>query len=808
MARVLRRPDRASRAALLCLAVAVALPAASALARDRSPSHERSVPPAAGAASAGFVPNRGQLPTSTAFAAGGAGYSFAFERDRVRLSLAGDKKATQLALRFVGARAASLEGAGRQPATVSYFRGHDPSRWLTGLPTYSTVAYRNVWRGIDVLFTLRSGKLKYEFVVRPGARVADIRLAYDGARLSLDERGNLRIATAGGVLNDERPTTYQRIDGERVAVASRYVLTPGSYGFTVGSYDRRSPLIVDPGLAYSTFLGGSSFDGGLGIAVDANGSAYVTGRTSSIDFPGPGTNVGSGDVFVAKLTPDGSGLVYTAFLGGGGLDEGRGIAVDSAGNAYVAGFTRSPDFPAASAADPTYNGALDGFFAKLDPSGSRLLVSTYLGGARDDRALAVEVDAGGNAHVTGETSSDDFPVTPGAFDTKQDGDFDVFVTKIQPAGPLAYSTFLGGPQLDHGLAITVGPNGNAYVTGKGGVDFPTTNGAYDRSPNGDLDAFVAQLTSDGSDLVYSTYLGGEGWDEGLGIGVDGNGDAYVTGNGQSPDFPTTAGAWDSQLSGSVDGFVTKLSSDASGLVYSTFLGGSDWDEPDGLAVDDSGRVYVTGHLASSDFPTTDGAFDPTYNGVVEGFVTVVDPSGGDLAYSSYLGGSDWDAGFALAIDTSGAAYITGYTESADFPTSAQPFDGTENGDVDAYVTKLEPFASPPPPPPPPPPPSPNFSLVASPAIERVVAGESATYTVTIVPIQGFADEVVLDVAGLPDGATASFTPNPATAESTLTVETTQDTPPNLYTLTITGTSDSIASATTVLLNLHCCPDPD
>jgi hypothetical protein len=383
-------------------------------------------------------------------------------------------------------------------------------------------------------------------------------------------------------------------------------------------------------LVYSTYLGGSGTDQGIDIAVDAAGSAYVTGTTDSTNFP---TTAGafqaalagtSTDAFVTKLSPAGAALVYSTYLGGSGSDQGVGIAVDAGGSAYVTGLTGSANFPTASPIQAALVGSSDAFVTKLNPTGSAPLVySTYLGGSGAEQGNRIAVDAAGSAYVTGTTDSLNFPTTAGAFQTASGGLDDAFVTKLTPAGSaLAYSTYLGGSGTEQSFGIAVDSAGSAYVTGTtDSPNFPTTAGAFDVTANGGFDAFVTKLTPAGSALVYSTYLGGSGsgGDSGIGIAVDSAGNAYVTGETTSDDFPT-ASPVQAARGGGLDAFVTKLNPAGSALVYSTFLGGSNLDTGQGIAVDSGGNAYVAGFTSSPNFPTTTGAFDQTANGGDDTFV--------------------------------------------------------------------------------------------------------------------------------------------------------------------------------------------
>src|SRR3989442_855068 len=580
-----------------------------------------------------FVENRGQACARVRYYAKGPRYAFYLTRDEVIVSFmnAPASGGVALALQFRGANASlALEGEERAAGEVNYFRGNDAAAWRTGIPRYVQVAYRELWPGVDLRLREQTGTLKYEFRVRAGARPADIRLAYTVASgLSIDGSGALLIETGMGTLRDSPPVSHQMIDGVRVPVDSRYALVKGTaddaeYGFDVGdSYRPDHELIIDPGVEYSTFLGGSSHELGNGIKVDAAGNAYVVGTTQSPDFrttagafrtTGAPGNVS--DVFVSKLNATGTALVYSTFIGGDHLDDGMAIAVDGSGNAYVAGETGSTNFPTtAGAFDRTINGAFDTFVTKLNATGSALVYSTYLGGSAVEFPSRIAVDTSGNAFVVGSTSSTNFPTTAGAFDTTANGAFDVFVTKLNAAGSaLVYSTYLGGQNFDSAGGLAIDAAGNAYVAGgAGSVDFPTTPGAFDTLPDGS-DAFITKLNPAGSALVYSTVLGGTSSDGANAIVLDAAGNAWVTGGTSSTDFPVTVLAFDLSFNGVGDAFVSELNADGATLLYSTELGGRESEAGDDIARDSAGDIYVTGHTYSLDFPTTAGAFDTVFNG--------------------------------------------------------------------------------------------------------------------------------------------------------------------------------------------------
>ncbi len=620
-----------------------------------------------------------------------------------------------LHMQIVGANPDALPvGVDRQPGIVNYFIGNDPSQWHANIPTFGRVEYENVYPGIDLAYyggQSRDGDgagLEYDFIVSPGADPNAITLNFAGADgVEINPHGDLVLHTAAGDMVQQKPFTYQEVGGMRMEVASRYVVDGTSLRFEVGAYDRTQPLVIDPlVMGYSTFLGGAlppfdAADSGIGIAVDATGSAHITGLTRSTNFPttpnGFDTSYNGDfyDAYVAKLDANGSTLLYATYLGGSLTDIGRQIGLDADGNSYVTGFTGSGDFPTTPGAfDLTANGNGDAFAAKLNATGSALTYATYLGGSQYDYGFAIALDSVGDAYVTGDTHSTNFPTTPGAFDTTQNGAsaYDSFAVKLSPSGSeLLYSTYFGGSEYDYGRSIVVDASSNAYLTGyTRSYNFPSTPGAFQESYNGgpDGDAYVAKLSAGGDVLIYATYLGGFLSDEGHSIAVDLVGNAYVTGETDSSDFPTTPGAFDT-TNNSEDPFVVKLSANGTVVAYATFLGGSSSDYGTKLIVDSTGNAYVTGYTRSSDFPVTPGAFDTTYNdGGEDAFLVKLDPSASALAYATYLGGNGNDSGYGIAVDGTGNAYVSGSTLSTNFPTTPGAFKRRNRGSSDAFVTKF------------------------------------------------------------------------------------------------------------------------
>jgi hypothetical protein len=676
-----------------------------------------------------FVENRGQTDAQVRYYAQGDRFGFFLTPSQIVMSLTrrqGTDATSQtpdrvaLALQFLGGhRLVEPQGAERAAGVVNDLHGSDPSQWRTEIPQYRDVVYRNLWSGIDLRLRDQSGVLTYEFVVRPGASPSAIQLAYRGADgLTVGDDGGLRVATPAGALLDSAPVSYQDLDGIRVPVTSSYVLggganPDGKFSFAVGDYRRNHELVIDPGVQYTTFLGGNSAETGAGIAVDAAGNVFVAGTTQSPDFPtttGAFDRTGAAqnfaDAFVSKLNAAGTALIYSTFVGGSNMEFGNRLAVDASGNAYVTGTTKSSNFPTtAGAFDRSQNippncprcatDVTDGFVFKLNAAGSALSYSTYLGGTDYEAPRGIAVDGSGNAYVTGEALSIDFPTTAGAFSRALRGEYDVFVTKLNPTGSaLVYSTFLGGTAVDNGGQVQVDSGGNAYLLGaSSSTDFPTTPGAFDTSANGAFDATLTKLNPAGSGLVYSTYIGSSDFDGASGLVVDGAGAAYLTG-GTSGAWPVTPGAYDT-TNDNGDAFVTKVNPAGSALEFSTFIGGSDFDSASDAVLDTAGNVWLTGGSSSTDFPVTAGAPDTTFNGGGgDAIIAELNSTGSALLFATYLGGSNSEGGGDIARDPTGDIYITGSTYSQDFPATVGAFDRIWNGDLqifwgDAFVTKLD-----------------------------------------------------------------------------------------------------------------------
>ena len=650
---------------------------------------------------------------------------------------------------------AQIEGLDQQSGHSNYLIGNDPSRWERNVPLYGRVKYHDVYPGIDAVYYGNQSRLETDYIVAPGADPSRISLHVSGGKkVSLNPQGDLVIASASGDLMLRRPNVYQEVGGTRREVAANYEQrSERSVGVAVGSYDSTKPLVVDPVVVYSTYLGGATaavppdnaLSSAAGVAVDSAGDAYVAGSTDTTDFPTtPGVYQGQNhghmfegnNAFIAKLNPTGTSLIYSTYLGGSVSDNAVGIGIDASGNAYVTGITTSTDFPIANgsaAIEPiappktiTIGSQTSGFFAELDPNGANLLYSTYLGGNGTDTPAGIAVllaapDGNPNAYIVGTTTSDNFPFTPNALQTTNKSATNagtgenVFVSQIDPMrsglSALIYSTYLGGSINDVGSAIAVDANSNVYITGfAGSSDFPTSTNAFQSSLSGRKNAFVARIDTVNSALVYSTFLGGALGDNGNCIAVDSNFNAYVGGQTHDSTFPVTTGAFETTfpgVSGIGTGFVARFdtaqSQASATLVWATFLGGrTSGDQPHAIALDSAGNAYLTGETWSDNFPVTPGAPYPTgAGGNQNGFVSVLNASGNKLTFSTYFGtGSSGNtlnsaAGLGLALDRASSpdVFIAGATTSRTFPITPGVVQTTLNGLQDAFVAELSPAAA-------------------------------------------------------------------------------------------------------------------
>jgi hypothetical protein len=579
---------------------------------------------------------------------------------------------------------------------VNYFTGKDRSDWRTGLRASKGVLYRGLYSNVDLKIYGVEKQIEYDFVVRPGGDVSDIRFAYrDAQKTEIDKNGNLRVkiksvdiskssktdssqeSTAISEFTHQKPNCYQVIDGKKIKIdASFRKIADNTYTFEVAPYNKAYDLVIDPlVMTYSTYLGGSANDRGDGIAVDHSGAAYITGSTQSTDFPSQSpyqaANAGAYDVFVTKIDPTGTALIYSTYLGGSEDDGGRSITVDSTGAAYITGKTESSNFPTHNPIYGTYNGGSygDAFIAKLSPTGADLVYSTYLGGTDSDYAADIAIDSEGAAYITGTTASSDFP-TLNAFQATHAGRYDVFVIKIDPSGMvLVYSTFLGGEYWEDGMGIAVDSQNEACVTGyTNSDDFPTLNPIVDYKYD---DIFITKLDSSGSALIFSSCLGDWDSDGGTAIAIDEDDAIYVTGYTTTADLP-----WGHPT----DAFVVKLPPSGGSIDYLYQWGSGSWYKVSGqgIAVDGEGAAYVV----ASDYP-----LDPYPGESADTFIAKINSNGDARVYKKYLVGSDEEWGYHIALDSERDVYVTGRTDSLDFSTQ-DPIQGSLAGGDDAFVSKL------------------------------------------------------------------------------------------------------------------------
>jgi beta-propeller repeat-containing protein len=658
---------------ILAITAVVAVGAALALAAVRAapvrsvPAHPVATPPASAAKDADvalplrFEPNVGQADDRVTFLSRGHGYTMLMTRTGAVLKLGRpaergtrppgrptSKPAEQavIGLTFEGANPDPVVvGRGRLESVSNYLLGNDPDRWFTGVPNYARVAYGDLYDGVSLeYYANRGGELEFDLTLAPGVDPDRIRLSYSGAdELRIDPSGALVLRAGGAQVRQAPPLVYQWVDGVKREVQGRYLLHgAGQVGFALATYDRSIPLVIDPVVTYSTYLGSSGDEFPIWSDIDRAGNVYVTGFTNSPDLPTtagafqPTFGGGDGDAFVAKLNRSGSGLVWSTYLGGDASDVGIGLDVDRHGNLVVTGETGSTGFPTTPGAfQPAFaGGPTDGFVTKLNAKGSRLLFSTFLGGEGGegfDAGFIAFFDRTGYVHIEGDTGSPDFPTTRGSF---------------QP-------TFGGGPN----------------------------------------DAWAAKLNKTGTALVYSTYLGGEGEEDVFDLTTDRSGSAYIPGQTSSTDFPVTPGAFQTTFQGGdLDGYLTKLNPTGTRAVYSTYLGGSDFDITGTVRVDRRGVAHVAGATGSTDFPVTSGAIQGTYGGgPADAFLVLLSRNGSRLRFGSYLGGSGEDAsvGAGSWLDGKGNWFIPGATDSTDFPVTPAAFQTANAGAFDGFLVKLD-----------------------------------------------------------------------------------------------------------------------
>ncbi|OGV97821.1 MAG: hypothetical protein A2W53_04615 [Nitrospinae bacterium RIFCSPHIGHO2_02_39_11] len=621
--------------------------------------------------------------------------------------------------KLIGGKVRKIKGEGEAATKVNYFIGDNPAKWKNNIPTYTAVNFGEVYRGIEVKLRAYGKKVEKLFYLKPRANLKDLKIGLNGAKaLRVNDTGELEIDTGYGVVKWTRPIAYQRQGArgkkqeargkrQREYVEVEYVVNPPQssivnrqssiiYGFKVGDYDKTRELIIDPLLA-STFVGGSDNDSASAIAIDSSGNVYIAGKTTSSNYPAYEYDISQNkneDVFVSKFSSDLKTLISSTFIGGSKNDSANAIAIDSSGNVYIAGKTTSSDYPATSGSyDSSFNDSGDStigdvFVSRLNGDLSSLLSSTFVGGGKEDYASSIAIDSSGNILITGGTNSSDYPLVSGSYDTSHNGSYDVFVSKLSSdLTSLLSSTFVGGSNNDEAKALTIDSLGNILITGStASSDYPITTGS---SHNGSYDVFVSKLSSDLTSLLSSTFVGGNDFDVASAI-IASSDSIYITGWTYSSNYPTTSGYYDTSHNGSYDVFISKLSSDLTSLLASTFIGGVNMDFANTITADSLGNIYIAGFTNSSDYPTTTGSYDPSHNGENDVFISKLNGALTNLLSSTFIGGSGSEIAYGMAIFSDNIyIYIAGETNSSNYPTTSGAYEELYTSSYDVFISKLD-----------------------------------------------------------------------------------------------------------------------
>ena len=641
-----------------------------------------------------FEANQGQTDDSVDFLARGQGYTLFLTPEAAILRVADSTTESEDVVRIVlrGASTyAPAAGVDQVESRTHYLTGNNRSAWRADVRSFERVRYDDVYPGIDVEYYGNGGELEYDFVVHPGASPQDIAIRFEGAeRVTLDD-GDLLVQVGQKTIRQLAPIAYQRSGDRMTAVTSNYALSDdGTVRFDLAAYDVNQPLIIDPVVQYSTYLGGGLADRGLAIAVDESGNAYVVGETRSLDFPlasSPQTDPETdADVFIAKLNATGTGLLFATYVGGSGRDRGNDVVIDASGSICITGETASTDFPVIDASQPDYGGGeADAFVTRISSDGSTIEFSTYIGGSGDDRAYGIDVDAGNEIFIAGESESEDLPMANAvqAFG----GQSDAFAAVVDgPTSTINFCTFLGGSAPDRGRDVVAWGDGEAYIVGwTSSADFPVENAIQDTYGGGEADGFVVRIDARQGSVDYATYVGGQAGDRIFGVATDAERRAYFIGESSSTDFPT-ANALQDEIVFGFDAVTGRLAADGSVFEYSTFLGGAGGDRGRAVEVDADGRVILAGGTSSPNFPTV-SAVQPNLNGVSDAFVVGMASDGAQLEFSSFYGGSKADPANGLAVDADNRIYLSGTTMSLDFPVQL-PLQNGLAGMGDAFVVRF------------------------------------------------------------------------------------------------------------------------
>ena len=717
-----------------------------------------------------FEPNLGQADPSVEYLSRGPGYSLFLRQTGALISIprppepSADQSAVNryslLQLEFVGGnRHNHLEGVTLQTNRSNYFLGERADGQLRDVPNFERVRYPSIYPGTDLIFHGDPSRLEFDLNLAPGADPEYIRFRLNGAdQLSIDSSGDLIARIASTEFRLHRPVAFQPGAGSDRPVRAEFVLAANQeVGFRIDGFDPTRSLTIDPVLSYASFLGGGSADTAYAIALDSQHNFYVSGETASTDFPISGgvqaSNGGTNDAFVLKIKSDGSGLVYSTFLGGSLVDASQALAVDSTGSAYVAGFTSSSNFPTVNALQTALAGGQDIFVTKLSPDGASLVFSTYLGGTGLDTIAAIALDASNNVVLAGTTKSQDFPVVNALQPTLTgtSGNSDAFVAKLKADGSaLIFSTYFGGTGVDGATGVAVSSTGNVWVSGgTGSADLPVVNALQPTFGGGGVtnispgDAFLAEFKGDGSALLFSTFWGGSGQEQATSLSLDSSDNVFLIGITSSPDFPTHA-ALQPQLasSGGFNTFITKFAADGSRAPFSTYFGGSGNDLAFGSATDTAGNIFISGSTSSTNLPVVNAIQSTNAGGSTDGFVSEVSADGSSLLFSTYLGGTSTDSFNRIAVDSSGV-YVVGTTQSSDFPTMGPPVN-TFGGTTDGVIVRLAGFT-----------PAPDLALSKT-HTGSFTAGSTGSYTLTVSNVGNGPTAAAITVTdSLPTGLTYS-----------------------------------------------------
>ncbi|HEX5397760.1 MAG TPA: SBBP repeat-containing protein, partial [Verrucomicrobiae bacterium] len=743
----------------------------------------------------------------------------------------------EVRMQFAGAGGdAKISGVEALSGKINYLVGKDPARWHTDVPAYARVNVGSLYPGVSLDYYGNQRQLEYDLTVAPGADSGVIAMHFDGAdELAVNPAGELVLSLGNNEILQRKPVIYQTINGLRTAVEGGYkILDARTVAFHVGSYNTNLPLVIDPILSYSTYFGETAADIAWKVAVDTNGFVYVAGQTLSAKLATTGTfqtnyagGSFTGDAFVAKFSNSGSNLVYCTYLGGSQDDFASALAVDPAGNAFLTGFTDSPNFPTTNAIYPNilghafpqnfFNG--NAFVTELDATGSRLVYSTYLGGGgtifyanSGDAGTGIALDAAGNVYVTGYTTSTNFPVVnPLSYQlagstnlvlNRLAGYYNAFLSKLGPGGTnLLYSTYFGGTNYDIAEGISVDAAGNVYLAGfTDSTNFPTTAGAMqpvlgsftNKYPV--YNAFAAKFAQSSATnlaLVYSTYLGGTNNDLAYGVASDAAGNTYVTGAATSPNFANTS-SFHSELTNNTSGSILRTNAflvkfgPAGSLIYSALFGGNSIDVASSVAVDSSGDAFICGGTTSTNYPAVNAApyFAATNSGGSDVFVTRFNASGSAMRYSVYLGGAKNDYAYGLALDPQDNVYVVGQTFSSNFPTN-NALDASLSGPSDAFLAKIVSTIAPP-------------EIAVQPTNQSASAGSTVALTVNVTGTPPFSYQWQMQETNLSWMDLATVTNITGVTSNTLTISNAQATNSGNYQVIVTNYAGAVTSSVAVL----------